>query len=124
MRRSDGGMTDRPPAASFDRLSWLDSTAMIRRSVPLPSDILGRSRCSTTRQTPPESVVLRTLDLRSELEAHVRALTRLKEQIRKTSGEKDTGGRELKRGLRHELDEMLRNNLNIRDVLTPLEAET
>jgi hypothetical protein len=54
----------------------------------------------------------------------VRALTRLKEQIRKTSGEKDTGGRELKRGLRHELDEMLRNNLNIRDVLTPLEAET
>jgi hypothetical protein len=63
-------------------------------------------------------VALRALDLRSEFEAQVRALMRLEEQSRKASSGQDKGGRELKRVLRHELNEMLQNNRNIRDVLT------
>jgi hypothetical protein len=69
-------------------------------------------------------VALRALDLRSEFEAQARALTRLEEQIRKTSSGQDKGGRDLKRVLRHELTEMLQNDRNIRDVLAQLEAET
>lgn len=69
-------------------------------------------------------VAARTIDLRAEFEAQLRAVARLEAQLRKSRTAQDEGGRDLEAVLRSELAEMLRNNSNIRDVLEQLEADT
>lgn len=61
------------------------------------------------------------VDLRSEFEAQLRAVTHLEEQLVKTLGGKDPTKRDLVAALRCELAEMIRNNKNIGDVLVALE---
>ena len=65
----------------------------------------------------------RTVDLRSEFEAQLRAVVRLEEQLRKSREGQDAGGRNLKLVLNRVLAEMLANNVNIREVLMQIEAE-
>jgi hypothetical protein len=65
----------------------------------------------------------RTIDLRSEFEAQLRAVVRLEEQLRKSREGRDADGRNLKAVLNRVLAEMLANNANIREVLTQIEAE-
>ena len=69
-------------------------------------------------------IAARTLDLRAEFEAQLRAVARLEEQLHRSRTRPDDHGLQLETVLRHELAEMLHNNANIRDVLTQLEAET
>ena len=76
---------------------------------------------------PTDSLTLlatRTIDLRSEFEAQLRAVVRLEEQLRKSREGRDANGRNLKAVLSRVLAEMLANNINIREVLTQIEAET
>jgi hypothetical protein len=68
-------------------------------------------------------VAARTLDLRAEFEAQLRAVVRLEEQLLKSRAGYDAGGHRLAAVLRRELTEMLKNNTNIRDVLTQLEMD-
>jgi hypothetical protein len=65
----------------------------------------------------------RTIDLRSEFEAQLRAVVRLEEQLRKSREGRDANGRNLKAVLSRVLAEMLANNINIREVLTQIESE-
>ena len=75
---------------------------------------------------PTDSLTLlatRTIDLRSEFEAQLRAVVRLEEQLRKSREGRDANGRNLKAVLSRVLAEILANNINIREVLTQIESE-
>ena len=66
------------------------------------------------------AVTPRVVDLRSELEAQLRAIARLEEQLARRYNSAGTANAELSEVLRRELAEMLQNNQNIRDVLFEL----
>ena len=68
-------------------------------------------------------VALRVMDLRSEFEAQLRAVSRLEDQLRKTRDGVDVDGRALADAIRRELAEMLNNNANIRSVLHELASD-
>jgi uncharacterized protein YicC (UPF0701 family) len=59
----------------------------------------------------------------SEKPAKDRAVVRLEEQLRKSRDGRDANGRNLKAVLSRVLAEMLANSINIREVLTQIEAE-
>jgi hypothetical protein len=65
-------------------------------------------------------VAARLLDLRAELEAQLRAVVRLEEDLGKAANRKGEDGRRFDDALRRALTEMLTNNKSIRDVLTEL----
>jgi hypothetical protein len=74
-------------------------------------------------QTPRDfmmTVAPRVVDLRSEFEAQLRSVGRLEHQLTKSVAGRDPANRELSDVLRRELEEMLKNNQNIRDVLVEL----
>jgi len=66
------------------------------------------------------TVAPRVVDLRSEFEAQLRSLGRLEHQLTKSVAGRDPANRELSDVLRRELEEMFKNNQNIRDVLVEL----
>jgi hypothetical protein len=70
------------------------------------------------------AVTPRVIDLRSELEAQLRAIARLEEQLARTRPGAGVANVELSDVLRRELAEMLNNNRNIRDVLLELATLT
>ena len=79
--------------------------------------------CPAAPTDPLTLLATRTIDLRSEFEAQLRAVVRLEEQLRKSREGRDANGRNLKAVLSRVLAEMLANNINIREVLTQIEAE-
>ena len=68
-------------------------------------------------------VAARVLDLRAEFEAQLRAVARLEDQLQKSGSATDARWPNLEEVLRRELAEMLRNNSNIRAVLTDLASD-
>ena len=70
-----------------------------------------------------EIIAARTLDLRAEFEAQLRAVVRIEEQLHKSRAGRDKDDRSLETVLRRELAEMQNNNLNIRDLLNQISAE-
>ena len=79
--------------------------------------------CPAAPTDPLALLATRTIDLRSEFEAQLRAVVRLEEQLRKSRDGRDATGRNLKALLSRVLAEMLANNANIREVLRQIEAE-
>ena len=70
------------------------------------------------------AVTPRVIDLRSELEAQLRAIARLEEQLARSRRGDGPSTADLSDVLRRELAEMLLNNRNIRDVLLELASVT
>ena len=66
---------------------------------------------------------LRVIDLRSELEAQLRAVLRLEELLRERSAKKNLGGLALRKAIGREVTDMLENNASIRTILTDLANE-
>lgn len=69
-------------------------------------------------------VAARTIDLRAEFEAQLRAVARLEAQLRRSAAGQDQGARKLEAVLRRELAEMLKNNGDIRDALQQLQSDS
>ena len=102
-------------------------TALRIVAAELTSQRLGRilrAVCPAAPTDPLTLLATRTIDLRSEFEAQLRAVVRLEEQLRKNRDGRDASGQNLKALLSRVLAEMLANNANIREVLTQIEAET
>jgi arginine deiminase len=68
-------------------------------------------------------VTARVLDLRAELEAQLRAVVRLEDDLRKAANRKGEDDHRFEDAVRRASAEMLTNNQNIRDVLTELAKE-
>jgi hypothetical protein len=79
--------------------------------------------CPAVPIDPLTLLATRTIDLRSEFEAQLRAVVRLEEQLRKSRDGRGASGRNLEALLSRVLAEMLANNANIREVLRQIEAE-
>jgi hypothetical protein len=95
-----------------------DMTNLRVRGVILASTIMKNHAAVKAR-----IVALRITDLRSEYEAQLRAVSRLEEQLRRTTEGKDHDGHNLATAVRRELKEMLANNASIRTVLNELSGE-
>jgi hypothetical protein len=61
-----------------------------------------------------------TIDLCAELEAQLRAVVRLQEQLRQALNGEDAGGANLDAVLHRSLEEMLASNANISEILEHL----
>jgi hypothetical protein len=66
-------------------------------------------------------IAARTVDLRAEFEAQLRAVGRVEEQLQRIESPKEDSARRLGEALQREVTQMLLNNRNIRTVLKDLE---